>query len=145
MSKKKIKVGIVSGQSLPINKNDQNDGSKQKLTKLERLAHREQAQSIRIAAYGGSFGNIGGNSVSNADSAFYSPQLSTDFLELPQSEREKRELFRFWYCCFTPGAPITLWDGTTIPIEEIRIGDLVSNGLGEQVKVKSVFQREISD
>jgi hypothetical protein len=44
-----------------------------------------------MAAYYGDMGNAGSMSIQNADSNFYSPQLSTDFLELPQSERDKRE------------------------------------------------------
>lgn len=38
---------------------------------------------------GGTMGGTGGN--------FYSPELSTDFLELPQSLDEKRNYFRFFY------------------------------------------------
>jgi hypothetical protein len=105
---------------MPVNSVDQQNGSKQKLTKLERLARREQAQSIRVAAYGGTFGNAGGGAISNADSAFYSPQLSTDFLELPQSEREKRELFRFWYVTHPiVGAAIDFH--TDVPMSKIRL------------------------
>ena len=113
---KKSKVGV----DLPVNSTNHQNGAKQKLTKLERLARREQAQSIRVAAYGGSFGNSGGGAVSNADSAFYSPQLSTDFLELPQSEREKRELFRFWYVTHPiVGAAIDFH--TDVPMSKIRL------------------------
>lgn len=113
---KKPKVGV----DLPVNATNQQNGSKQKLTKLEKLARREQAQSIRVAAYGGSFGNAGGGAISNADSAFYSPQLSTDFLELPQSEREKRELFRFWYVTHPiVGAAIDFH--TDVPMSKIRL------------------------
>src|SRR5208337_4990624 len=113
---KKPKIGV----DLPVNATDQQNGSKQKLTKLEKLARREQSQSIRVAAYGGSFGNAGGGSISNADSAFYSPQLSTDFLELPQSDREKRELFRFWYVTHPiVGAAIDFH--TDVPMSKIRL------------------------
>lgn len=48
----------------------------------------------------GSFGtnNISGaNTVQSGTSPFFSPQLSTDFLELPQSLREKREIYRHFY------------------------------------------------
>lgn len=117
---KRSKIGVTPNQEMPVNRVDSQNGSKQKLTKLERLARREQAQSIRVAAYGGSFGNAGGGSVSNADSAFYSPQLSTDFLELPQSEREKRELFRFWYVTHPiVGAAIDFH--TDVPMSKIRL------------------------
>lgn len=44
------------------------------------------------------FRKVGSPNISQAANFnFYSPQLSTDFLELPQSLREKREFFRFWY------------------------------------------------
>jgi hypothetical protein len=113
---KRPKIGV----DLPVNATNQQNGARQKLTKLEKLARREQAQSIRVAAYGGSFGNAGGHSISNADSAFYSPQLSTDFLELPQSEREKRELFRFWYVTHPiVGAAIDFH--TDVPMSKIRL------------------------
>jgi intein/homing endonuclease len=150
---KKPKIGVTP--PMPVNQVDQQNGSKQKLTKLERLARREQAQSIRVAAYGGTFGNAGGGAISNADSAFYSPQLSTDFLELPQSEREKRELFRFWYVthpivgaaidfhCFPPGAPVSMRDGSVKSIEELTVGDEVLNGLGEPTKVLQIFRDEV--
>ena len=40
-------------------------------------------------ATGGSMMGMGGN--------FYSPEMSTDFLELPQSDDEKRNFYRFFY------------------------------------------------
>jgi len=153
---KKVKVGVTPKKDLPVNTVDQQSSSKQKYTKLEKLARREQAQSIRVASYGGGFGNNGGGSISNADSAFYSPQLSTDFLELPQSEREKRELFRFWYVshpivgaaidfhCFPPGAPVSMKDGSVKPIECMNIGDEILNGLGEPTKVVQTFRHDIN-
>jgi hypothetical protein len=94
------------------------------LTKLERQARREASQSIRVAAcagFGGyGYGNSGAGSIMHADSNFYSPQLSTDFLELPQSEREKRELFRFWYTTHPiVGAAIDFH--TDVPMSKIRL------------------------
>ncbi len=100
--------------------------TRQQLTKLERQARRESRQSIRVANYGG--GVMGGFSgfgssptnVVDAHSQFYSPQLSTDFLELPQSEREKRELFRFWYTTHPiVGAAIDFH--TDVPMSKIRL------------------------
>ena len=38
-----------------------------------------------------------GNTMGASAGNFYSPQLSTDFLELPQSTDEKRNFFRFFY------------------------------------------------
>jgi len=104
------------------------DASRQQLTKLERQARREARQSIRVAHYGGGGGYGGGFSgygssptnIADAHSQFYSPQLSTDFLELPQSEREKRELFRFWYTTHPiVGAAIDFH--TDVPMSKIRL------------------------
>lgn len=114
-------IKVVNEQAIPSNQ----------LTKLERQARREALQSIRMAAssgmgpggfsYGGGMGAGGGyGSVVSADSNFYSPQLSTDFLELPQSEREKRELFRFWYVSHPiVGAAIDFH--TDVPVSKIRL------------------------
>lgn len=125
--------------------------SRQQLTKLERQARRESRQSIRVANYGGSaMGGFSGygsspSNVTDAHQQFYSPQLSTDFLELPQSEREKRELFRFWYTCFVPGTPVLLSDGTTAPIETVVVGTKLPNGLGEPTEVVETFRCDIKD
>jgi len=116
----KKKVGVKPGSEMPVVHIDEQAKPKNRLSKLEKLARREQAQSIRVAAFGGDFGNSGGGSITNADSAFYSPQLSTDFLELPQSEREKRELFRFWYTTHPiVGAAIDFH--TDVPMSKIRL------------------------
>lgn len=96
--------------------------SRQKLTQLEMQARREASQSIRVASYGGAdfFGNSGGGAITNANANFHSPQLSTDFLELPQSEREKRELIRFWYDTHPiVGAAIDFH--TDVPMSKIRL------------------------
>lgn len=39
----------------------------------------------------------GANTAISGAASFFSPQLSTDFLELPQSLREKREIYRHFY------------------------------------------------
>jgi hypothetical protein len=107
-------------KSLPVNKVDEQKPTKQKLTKLEKIARAEQKQSIRVASYGSNFGNGQGGAIKSGDSAFYSPQLSTDFLELPQSEREKRELYRFWYNTHPIiGAAIDFH--TDVPMSKIRL------------------------
>jgi hypothetical protein len=72
----------------------------QPLTAKERMA-REQARQM------GSYRNkssafaidpvMGANTVQSGSSSFFSPQLSTDFLQLPQSIREKREIYRHFY------------------------------------------------
>jgi len=53
-------------------------------------------------------------------SSFFSPQLSTDFLELPQSLREKREVFRHFYNTDPiVGQAIDLH--TELPLSKIRL------------------------
>ena len=66
-------------------------GAASRLTEKERAA---RAQT-RTASY--STGPAFGNSVYSSSPQFYSAPLSTDFLELPQSPREKRELYRHFY------------------------------------------------
>jgi hypothetical protein len=51
---------------------------------------------LKTSNFGGG-GDLGGNTVLSSQGNFFSPQLSTDFLELPQSLREKREVFRHFY------------------------------------------------
>ena len=120
MPKKKVGVQPKASGSLPIKRVDEQAVQKKGLTKLEKMARREASQSIRIAAFSSDFGNMGGGSIRNADSSFYSPQLSTDFLELPQSEREKRELYRFWYNTHPiVGAAIDFH--TDVPMSKIRL------------------------
>lgn len=62
---------------------------------------------------GGSMMGSGGN--------FYSPELSTDFLELPQSQDEQRNYFRFFYRTDPfVGQAIDLH--TELPLSKIRLG-----------------------
>ena len=92
--------------------------------------HSKRANKIARASTGAgvSFntrvGTIGGGSSSHTVQSgafnFFSPQLSTDFLELPQSIREKREWYRF-YCDTNPivGQAIDLL--TEIPLSKVRL------------------------
>ena len=121
-----IKKKIIDKKSMvgkSVKYVDNQDIPKNRLTKLERQSRREAAQSVRVASFGaglGGFGNGGPGSILNADSQFYSPQLSTDFLELPQSEREKRELFRFWYTTH-PIVGSAIDFHTDVPMSKIRL------------------------
>ena len=68
------------------------------LTPNERRA-RQERHRLRTADSGG-FGIdpiSGANTAMSGAGSFFSPQLSTDFLELPQSLREKREIYRHFY------------------------------------------------
>jgi len=120
MAKNRIGTPPKAKVGLPVVKVDDQVKPSGGLTKLERIARREMKQSIRVAAYGSDFGNIGGSNIKGAESNFYSPQLSTDFLELPQSEREKRELFRFWYTTH-PIVGSAIDFHTDVPMSKIRL------------------------
>lgn len=88
-----------------------------------------------FSGYGGGAGGIpgigvsgGGSGVGSAGSStlgsggnFYSPELSTDFLELPQSLDEQRNYFRFFYRADPfVGQAIDLH--TELPLSKIRLG-----------------------
>lgn len=124
------KIGVQPPQNgngvtkvIPI---DEQSAQRSRLTRLEKQARREAAQSIRLAAYcppgmgGGGTSGFNNSDIKGADSNFYSPQLSTDFLELPQSEREKRELIRFWYLT-NPIVGASIDFHTDIPMSKIRL------------------------
>lgn len=62
----------------------------------------------------------GGNTMMSSTDGFFSPQLSTDFLELPQSLREKREIFRHYYNTDElVGQAIDLH--TELPLSKVRL------------------------
>lgn len=62
----------------------------------------------------------GGNTTQGAGGNFYSPELSTDFLELPQSRDEKRNYYRFFYRTngYVHGA---VNFNTIMPLSKVRI------------------------
>ncbi len=67
-----------------------------------------------------SFPQVGGLSLGQGGN-FYSPELSTDFLELPQSQDEQRNFFRFFYRTDPfVGQAIDLH--TELPLSKIRLG-----------------------
>lgn len=76
------------------------------LTYKERLA-RQQVRTGSGGGFGGMGGGFGGGSlggfgmgggtIQSSQGNFFSPQLSPDFLELPQSLRERREIYRHFY------------------------------------------------
>lgn len=90
------------------------------LTPKERMARQQQ----RLAACGasglGMAGAVGGNTVFSSTDNFFSPQLSTDFLELPQSLRELREIYRHFYNTDElVGQAIDLH--TELPLSKVRL------------------------
>lgn len=98
--------------------------------------------NTRVGTSGGGFSS---NTVQSGAFNFFSPQLSTDFLELPQSLREKREWYRFYYDCLLPGTPVLMADQTEKPIEDVQVGERVINALGQVVKVHKVFSGPMED
>ena len=68
--------------------------------------------------YGG--GGMGGGTRSSSGGNFYSPELSTDFLELPQSQFELWQYFRFFYAN-DPFVGQAVDQHTEIPMSKLRI------------------------
>jgi len=97
-------------------------GYASQLTSRERAARAIQRTTIRNAADGFAVDPISGrNTVTSGTSSFFSPQLSTDFLELPQSLREKREIYRHFYNTDPMvGQAIDLH--TELPLSKVRLG-----------------------
>jgi hypothetical protein len=65
-----------------------------------RFANSMDLETINNMSKMGGFGGFGSRSADTLDSGtsqFYSPQLSTDFLEKPQNLRERRAFYRFFY------------------------------------------------
>jgi len=86
------------------------------LTPKEKAARRIQ----RLANFGGFEGFGAGNTALSSQGQFFSPQLSTDFLELPQSLREKREIYRHFYNTDPiVGQSIDLH--TELPLSKVRL------------------------
>jgi hypothetical protein len=87
---------------------------KVKTQPAKKLTPNEMKSRVKVAmTTGGTQLGGGGN--------FYSPELSTDFLELPQSQDEQRNYFRFFYRTDPfVGQAIDLH--TELPLSKIRLG-----------------------
>ena len=79
-----------------------------------KLDPRDMKSRVKVATTtSGTMMGSGGN--------FYSPELSTDFLELPQSQDEQRNYFRFFYRTDPfVGQAVDLH--TELPLSKIRLG-----------------------
>lgn len=64
---------------------------------------------------------VSGNTSSGSGGNFYSPELSTDFLELPQSIDEQRNYYRFFYD-YDPFVHQAINLHTELPLSKLRIG-----------------------
>ena len=74
-----------------------------------------------------------GSTSSGSGGNFYSPELSTDFLELPQSIDEQRNFYRFFYD-YDPFVGQAIDLHTELPLSKLRIGmpDARSRELAER-------------
>ena len=101
----------------PVSKVRNGDGKKKaksgKPRKITSSMMKARTASFGSVGNGGSMEGIGGN--------FYSPELSTDFLELPQSLHEQWNYYRFFYRSEPfVGQAVDLH--TELPISKVRIG-----------------------
>lgn len=92
------------------------------LTEKERLARRIRTSNMSgMGNYGGPVPTgAGTNTALSGVSSFFSPQLSTDFLELPQSLREKREIYRHFYNS-DPLVGQAIDIHTELPLSKVRL------------------------
>lgn len=100
-------------------------GALRNLTAKEQEARR-QAKLAGCGSYGYGGGGFatndfaGANTLMSGATQFFSPQLSTDFLELPQSLRERREIYRHFYNADPiVGQAIDLH--TELPLSKVRL------------------------
>ncbi len=99
----------------------------------------------KTANYGGGYstsGFGGGNTAQSGTSSGFSPQLSTDFLELPQSARERRELYRHYYRSDPlVGQAIDLH--TELPLSKVRLSAPKPRTFPERFKSQADYGRYI--
>jgi len=76
--------------------------------------------SGNTGAFGSGLGSVGGSAIGSGGN-FYSPELSTDFLELPQSLDEQRNYFRFFYRA-DPFVGQAMDIHRELPLSKIRLG-----------------------
>lgn len=83
----------------------------------------ESRRQRKIVASAGGFGNRVASAFDvsmSTNGSFYSPQLSTDFLEKPQNMRERRAWYRhFYYSDEIVGASVDLH--STLPLSKLRL------------------------
>lgn len=121
--------GLPDGEGSKVGAIRNGDGKKRaktgkpsRVTKVamsSRMGSLQKSGGIRkrVASYGA----MGGNTVMGEGGNFYSPELSTDFLELPQSLHEQWEYYRF-FARTEPFVAQALDVHTELPISKIRIG-----------------------
>lgn len=94
------------------------------LTDKEKIVRTASKRALKMAGSNGMgmmrMGGGMGDTMMGAGGNFYSPQMSTDFLEKPQNLRERRAWYRhFYYSNELVGAAVDLH--STIPLSKIRL------------------------
>ena len=108
-------------EGTPVRSVRNGDGKKKAKTGKPRRITSSLMRSKTASAYGGGMGLGNGGSVEGIGGNFYSPELSTDFLELPQSLHEQWNYYRFFYRTEPfVGQAVDLH--TELPISKVRIG-----------------------
>lgn len=121
---KKTKTGAVKREKIISSSIPKNEDAREvkkipapkkgvEVGRPRRIAASSMRSKVAFPSTGGTIGGSGGN--------FYSPELSTDFLELPQSGDEKRNYYRFFYESDPfVGQAVDLH--TELPLSKVRIG-----------------------
>ena len=110
----------MADENEPVRTVKSGDGKKRAKTGKPRKITSSMMRA-RTASYGGGMGLGNAGSVEGIGGNFYSPELSTDFLELPQSLHEQWNYYRFFYRTEPfVGQAIDLH--TELPISKVRIG-----------------------
>ena len=108
-------------EGTPVRTMPNGDGKKKAKTGKPRKITSSLMRAKTASAYGGGMGLGNGGSVEGMGGNFYSPELSTDFLELPQSLHEQWNYYRFFYRTEPfVGQAVDLH--TELPISKVRIG-----------------------
>jgi hypothetical protein len=108
-------------EGTPVRSVGNGDGKKKAKTGKPRRITSSMMRAKTASAYGGGMGLGNGGSVEGIGGNFYSPELSTDFLELPQSLHEQWNYYRFFYRSEPfVGQAVDLH--TELPISKVRIG-----------------------
>ena len=108
-------------EGTPVSTVKSGDGKKRAKTGKPRKITSTMMRSKTASFYGGGVGMGNSGSVEGIGGNFYSPELSTDFLELPQSLHEQWNYYRFFYKTEPfVGQAVDLH--TELPISKVRIG-----------------------
>ncbi len=111
------------------------------LTEKERIVRR-QAKAFDKLGDCSTSGYSGSNTILSSGTNFFSPQLSTDFLELPQSLREKREIYRHFYNTDPiVGQAIDLH--TELPLSKVRLAPPKPRAFSAQFKDQHDYAKYI--